>query len=261
MSLPLIAALVAVFVAVGTLALLELGIRFGRRRRLQGLEPGSGSAIEGSVFAIFGLLVAFTFSGAASRFDDRRALVTQEANDIGTAWLRLDLLPAAHQPAIRDDMRRYLDERLAAYRVLPDVERSLTHQANAEKLQGAIWQAAVVACRADTAPSTTSVVLPALNAMFDISTTRVRAGYNHPPTVIFVMLVVMTLVCAFVAGNGLAANDRPNRVHAIGFALITALVVYLILDLEYPRFGFIRVDAADQVLIQLREVMGPISAL
>lgn len=261
MSLPLIAVLVALFVAVGTLACLELGIRFGRRRRLQGLEPGSGSAIEGSVFAIFGLLVAFTFSGAASRFDDRRALVTAEANNIGTAWLRLDLLPAAHQPAIRDDLRRYLDERLSAYRALPDLERSLSHQANAEKLQGAIWLAAVIACRADTAPSTTTMVLPALNDVFDISTTRVRAAYNHPPPIIFVLLVVMTLVCAFVAGNGLSASDRPNRVHAVGFAVITALVVYLILDLEYPRLGFIRVDAADQVLIDLRAAMGPISAL
>lgn len=261
MSLPLIAALVAVFVAIGTLALLELGIRFGRRRRLQGLEPGSGSAIEGSVFAIFGLLVAFTFSGAASRFEERRALITEEANNIGTAWLRLDLLPAAHQPAIRDDLRRYLDERLAAYRALPDFDRSFTHQANAEKLQGAIWQGAVAACRADAAPSTASLVLPALNDVFDISTTRVRASFNHPPTIIFVLLVVMALVCAFVAGNGLSVAERPNRVHAVGFAVITALVVYLILDLEYPRLGFIRVDAADQVLIQVREAMGPISAL
>jgi hypothetical protein len=260
MSLPLIAVLTAVFVIVGTLTFLELGIRTGHRRRLQGLEPGGGGAIEGAVFAIFGLLVAFTFSGAASRFDERRALVTQEANDIGTAWLRLDLLPAMHQPVIRDDMRRYLDERLAAYSALPDFAAARKHQEAANALQGTIWKNAVTACRADASPATTSIVLPALNAMFDIATTRVRAAYIHPPAVIYVLLVVMALVCAFVAGTGLATSDKPNRIHAIGFAFITGLVVYLIIDLEFPRLGFIRVDAADQVLIELRASMGPISA-
>lgn len=261
MSLPMIAVLTALVVIAGTLVFLELGIRIGRRRRLQGLEPGGGGAIEGAVFAIFGLLVAFTFSGAASRFDDRRSLVTQEANNIGTAWLRLDLLPASHQPVIRDDMRRYLDERLAAYRAVPDMALAMKHFDAANVLQGTIWQNAVTACRADTSNATTSLVLSALNEMFDITTTRMQATYHHPPTVIFVLLVVMAFVCAFVAGTGLASSDRPNRIHAIGFALITGLVVYLVIDLEFPRLGFIRVDAADQVLIELRASMGPLSAL
>lgn len=62
-----------------------------------------------------GLMVAFTFSGAATRFDERRHLLVQEANDIGTAYLRIDLLPAANQPAMRDLFRRYLDLRISGY--------------------------------------------------------------------------------------------------------------------------------------------------
>src|SRR6185503_8225075 len=83
--------------------LLETGRRLGIRRLAQ--EPqGAGQSfgvVEGAVFSLLGLLIAFTFSGAAARSDTRRELIIQEANNIGTAYLRLDLLPAAAQPALR----------------------------------------------------------------------------------------------------------------------------------------------------------------
>src|SRR5215218_3538314 len=105
------------------LGLLEVGRRFGERRFARDAEHSrSGGVMDGSVFGLLGLLLAFTFSGAASRFDDRRNLIVDEANAIGTAWLRIDLLPPSTQPAIRDGFRRYLDARLAAYRSLPDGE-------------------------------------------------------------------------------------------------------------------------------------------
>jgi len=99
------------------LAVCELGRRFGMARIARdpdGLAKGMGAA-DGAVFALLGLLLAFTFSGAASRFEDRRHLVTAEANAIGTAYLRVDLLSPAVQPAMKDLFRRYLDGRFAAY--------------------------------------------------------------------------------------------------------------------------------------------------
>jgi len=71
----------------------------------EGARAGAG-AVEGSVFGLLGLLIAFTFSGAAFRFDARRQLAVEETNAIGTAYLRLDLLPADKQPALRDSFRR-----------------------------------------------------------------------------------------------------------------------------------------------------------
>mgnify|MGYP003350587473 CR=1 FL=1 len=105
-------------VALGLFLVMMLAVEGGRRigRYRHGRDPESFSeglgAAEGAIFALLGLLVAFTFSGAASRFEDRRHLITQEANDIGTAWLRIDLLPAADQPAMRDLFRRYTDLRI-----------------------------------------------------------------------------------------------------------------------------------------------------
>jgi MFS family permease len=87
---------------LGMVLFLELGRRIGRRMHADTPEraPTGVGAVEGAVFALFGLLIAFTFSGAASRFDDRRHLIIDEANDIGTAWSYLDLLPVNEQGLI-----------------------------------------------------------------------------------------------------------------------------------------------------------------
>jgi hypothetical protein len=113
MNLTLIALLTSVGLFLGILAFLEIGRRIGIMRLAhnpEGLAKG-GSAAEGAVFALLGLLIAFTFSGAASRFEDRRHLITEEANDIGTAYLRIDLLPSDTQPELRELFRRYTDLR------------------------------------------------------------------------------------------------------------------------------------------------------
>jgi len=80
-------------------------------------------AIEEALFSLFGLLIAFTFSGSASRFDSRRQLLAEEINDIGTAYLRLDLLPAGVQPALHGLFHDYVDSRLAVYRKLPGLRQ------------------------------------------------------------------------------------------------------------------------------------------
>ena len=253
----LAATLFTVFLFGGILVLLETGRRWGQHRLAadpDGANQGLG-AVEGAVFALLGLLIAFTFSGAASRFDARRALIVEEANDIGTAWLRLDLLPAAAQPALRETFRQYVDTRLEMYAKIADpaAAREAFNRSNA--LQGAIWTASLAATREGAAPSAPMLLLPALNAMFDITTTRTVALRTHPPVVIFALLAVVALISALLAGYGMAGSTKRSWVHMIGYAAITAGAVYVILDLEYPRLGLIRIDAADQVLVDLRQSM------
>ena len=241
---------------VGMVLLLELGRRLGRRRRgkdEEGARAGLG-AVEGAVFALLGLVIAFTFSGAASRFDTRRQLIAQEANAIGTAWLRLDLLPANSQPELRDLFRRYLDTRLAGYQKMPDIEAAYAELNKANALQGEIWQRAVAACQPSPSPLQTQLI-PALNEMFDIATTRMMATKTHPPAIIFFMLGVLALMSALLAGYAMAGGKTRSWIHVVGFALVIAASVYVILDLEFPRLGMIRVDAFDQVLVELRQSM------
>lgn len=238
-----------------------LAVEFGRRLGVKLLksdpesEKSGFGAMEGAVFALLGLLIAFTFSGASSRFEDRRQMILKEANNIGTAWLRLDLLPATAQPALRDLFRQYVDSRLAAYRVLPDIQAARAELARSSALQGEIWSKAVAASQASGSPSTATLLLPALNDMFDIVTARSMAMSVHPPLVIFGMLAVLTLMASAMAGFDMAGSKHRSWLHIIGFAFVMALTIYVILDLEFPRLGLLRIDAVDKLLMEVRQTM------
>ena len=244
----------------GMLLFLEIGRRASIRRIAEdGGAAGEGvGAVDGAVFAVLGLLIAFTFSGASSRFDSRRQLIVEETNDIGTAYLRLDLLPTDAQPALRESFRRYIDLRLEVYRKFPDLVAAKESSAKANELQIQIWRQAVAASRAEGAPpAAPMLLLPALNAMIDITTTRTMAAQMHPPTVVFAMLFGLALAASLLAGFGMTGGKVRSRFHMLGFSLVVAIAVYVILDIEYPRLGLIRLDAFDQALVELRESMNP----
>lgn len=242
---------------LGMLLFQEIGRRIGIRRmasRPEEIGVGAG-AMQAGVFALLGLLIAFTFSGAASRFDDRRKLVAQEANAIGTAYLRVDLLPSDARSALRQRFSQYLDARLAVYRKLPDIESARQEWDKGTALQNEIWAQAITACRAQNDPPSCMLLVPALNEMIDITTIRMTTMMTHPPTIVFVLLFGLALGSSLVAGYEMSGSTRRSWIHMITFAAMTAVTVYIILDLEYPRAGLIRVDASDQVLLELRESM------
>jgi len=256
MSQSLISILFAGGLMIGMIVVIELGRRLGRRRQSraeEGARAGLG-AVEGAVFTLLGLLVAFTFSGAATRFDQRRQMIVDEANAIGTAWLRLDLLPSAAQPELRDLFRRYLDARLAAYEKVPDLTAAQAELDRANVLQREIWARATAACRESANPLTAQVI-PSLNEMFDIASTRTASTMIHPPAIIFIMLGVLALMSSLLAGYGMAGGKSRSWIHMLGFAVILAVTVYVILDLEFPRHGLIRVDKFDRLLFDVRQSM------
>jgi hypothetical protein len=246
---------------LGMLACLEIGRRIGlwRMRRMpkdaEAAQAGLG-VVEGAFFGLFSLLVAFSFSGAAGRFDDRRTLIAEEANHVGTAYLRLDLLAPETQPALRDLFRRYVESRAETYRKLPDFDAAMREMARSNGLQRQIWSRAVAAVGAEGShPAAAMLVLPALNQMIDITTTRAMASKTHPPVIIYRLLFGMALICAAIAGHGMAAASARAWAHIIGFALIMSVSIFVILDIEYPRLGFIRVDAHDRMLAEVLEGM------
>ena len=250
--------LYCVLLFVGMLAMLEAG-RFVALRGGGGAPDdsrGRFDTVEAAVFALFGLLIAFTFSGAANRFLEKQMLVAEEANDIGTAYLRVDLVAPPAQPALRELFRQYLDARIAAYERLPDVSAAMSEMAKSKELQNRIWAGAIQATRSpDAASNAALLLLPALNTMFDITTTRTMALQMHPPKVIFALLFALGLLCSLLAGHRMALRGRRNWLHILGFAVFTAAVVYVILDVEYPRIGLIRISGADRVLVELRRSM------
>src|SRR5262249_46874568 len=102
-----LALIYAVSLLIAMLACLEFGRRYGLRKSGDESEAGATGKriVEGAFFGLLSLLIAFTFAGAVSRFDNRRALIVEESNNIGTAYLRIDLMSADAQPRMRELFR------------------------------------------------------------------------------------------------------------------------------------------------------------
>jgi len=246
--------------AFGTFVAIVVALELGRRIGLaqlaadpEGARTGTG-AVDAAVYGLLGLLIAFTFSGAATRFEERRQLIRDEANAIGTAYLRLDLLPAEAQGPIKERFRQYLDARLSAYGKLPDVAAARAELDRSTRIQGEIWRDVVAALALPGAPAAVAV-LPPISETFDLATTRLVAKQSHPPVVIFLMLGSTAVLAALLAGYGMAGRQSRRVLHPLVFAVVMATAIYVILDLEYPRRGLIRIDGADQILVDVRNSM------
>jgi len=250
----------ALCMLAGMLICLEIGRRLGKRsleKDPQGSTSGA-SALQGAVFSLFGLLVGFTFSGAPARLDDARHQIQKEANAIGTAYLRLDLLPPASQPAIREKFRNYVDSRLETFRKLPDVPAAQVELAKSKKIQSDIWTQTLAASHLpDHDPDALKLLVPSLNEMFDEASTRNTSRMMHPPVAIFILLLLLGLVCSLLAGYAMAGSKRHSWLHIGTFAFVYVVSVYVILEIEYPRLGHLSIVEAsyDQLLVDVRESM------
>jgi hypothetical protein len=248
----------ALALCIGMLAAFAVGSRLGLRRLAKNPNEDMTNfgVVEGAVLGLYGLLIAFTFSSAANRFDSRRGQIVEEANNIGTAYLRIDLLPKEDQPAMRERFRRYLEARLATTRSVPNSQAFRDGLAQGARIQSEIWQAAVAGTRSpDAHVDGGKLLLPALNAMIDITTTRMMATRIHPPDIIFGLLFLLAVACSTIAGYTLAGRAARSWLHIGAFIAASVIAGYVILEVEYPRVGLIRLDAADNVMEDLRETM------
>lgn len=242
----------------GILLMMEAGLYIGARQRARDIKStGTGfGVLEGCLFGLLGLILAFSFSGAATRFDSRRQVIVEEANCIGTAYLRLALLPAQTQPELREKFRQYVDARLSAYNSAPDMAKVEAEINRSNEIQQQIWTKALAASQQTGSTPATMLVLPALNQMFDIANTHFMASKIHPPKIIYLLMFILILVCSLLAGFEMGFGKARSWIHALGFAALLAITVYTIVDLEYPRLGLFRINALDQSLIEVRNNMG-----
>ena len=213
------------------------------------IELGS---INGALLALLGLILAFTFSMASSRFDTRRQLVIEEANNIGTVILRTDIYPDSMRTALRTNLKTYVEERIAFYQSGMNVKKTVEHYLNADAAGKKVWK--IVADYARIAPETTrtSEMIPALNAMIDITTTRRAAGESNIPDSIMYFLFMLCICSAFLLGYD---NKRKiDWVILIGFTIMLTLTVFTIVDLDRPRSGLINMDGPNQKIVELREM-------
>jgi hypothetical protein len=196
----------------------EWGRRLGERHRDRdsGSEKSSPGATEGAVFALLGLFLAFTFSGAGARFDTRRQLVAQEANAIGSAWQLISILPENRQAEMRQLMREYLDARLQTSRLYSDRKAQRAANQKTTELQQRLWSTATAAAKESGQVPQFTLVLPALGNMFDLAASRMAVTRLHPPPVLYITLVFLALVSAVFVGYGMAGKKVRSLAHTLG---------------------------------------------
>lgn len=231
---------------------MEIGFRSGRRKQARTAESiTQANAVLASMLGLLALLLAFTFSAALQRYDDRSQTVVAEANAIGTTYLRARLLPGGMQDEVQALLRQYLDVRIQEGRVdatKPVLHESLLNQAKLMEAQ--LWSHAVRAAELDGRPVTSGLFIQSLNELIDTSSTRNAALNRHvPEIVLFLMFATIVLTTATL---GYASGIAGHRVTLAAFVLVMliALVVYLIIDLDRPRRGAIQVSHESMLSLQ-----------
>jgi len=250
-----LALIIAGVVLAGTIISLEAGFRWGRREAAHNpkLQYEGISAVEASAYALLGLLLGFSFSGAMARMDSKRDLVVSEANAIGTAYLRVDLLPEETQPAIREQYRRLIDARINVYQQRGDSKRAGQELAVVLATQQVIWTMSVAAAK--SSPGSAVLVMPPINDMIDLGTALRVSIQTHLPGLILMLLVGAAILSGLLAGYSMAKRRQRSWFHVVAYASLLAITVYTVLDLDHPRFGLINMDAAYAPLLELRDTI------
>ncbi|NJL99735.1 MAG: hypothetical protein HC840_26485 [Leptolyngbyaceae cyanobacterium RM2_2_4] len=251
--------MLALGLGAGMAASMEVGFRLGMRERQQDPNdsPEGNGAVDSTVFAILGLILAFTFTGALSRLDNRRELIAKEANAIGTAYLRLDLLSAETQAELRPIYRDYLSQRID---LANSVEQASVAEALFEStlaLQNQIWQISTQAVLAEGNPALTSLVIAATNDLIDVTNERLQAFRMHPPSVVYYLMYILALAAALLIGFNMSGQNKRSYFHAVLFCSIISATIYITLELEDPRRGLLRISTGDRILVELLDSMDP----
>jgi hypothetical protein len=231
-----------------TLAAVEAGYWLGKwRLRRDHEHDATAGATVGITLGLLAFTLAFTFSMAADRFDARRAMVLEEANAIGTTYLRALMLPAPAASDVRGLLRQYVDARLEA---AAQPEKVAAAVARSEELQISIWQQAVAAAKMQADSVMTGLFITSLNELIDVHAKRLVAVRNRIPDVIWLFLFVTAVLGMASMGyhTGLTGSRRTVAVIFLTLAFSGALT--LIADLDRPREGFIQVSQQPMLDLQ-----------
>jgi hypothetical protein len=245
----------ALIVGVLLLALLlaiEGGYRLGRRAVVSDSSRAQISTIQSSLLGILALLLGFTFSLSLQRYESRSEAVVNEANAIGTAMLRADLLPSQVSVAARDALRQYLDLRVRASEISMDkgeARAALLQQS--DQLLARLWGYARQAVADDGSPVRAGLFVQSLNHVIDSFGTRDAALNRHVPELVLFLLFGTFVLTASLVGysSGVAAHRASFATYLL--VLLIVVLVFIIIDLDRPRRGLIEVSQQSLIDLQM----------
>ena len=219
----------------------ELGSLIGKKRRFEGMEKSDAviGPTTASILGLFAFLIAFTFNLSAQKLDTRKQNVLLEANAIGTAHLRADLLPAPYKSRIKELLREYTDVRLKIAPAMEDEEAE--YLAKSLEIQDLLWDEAVAASK-EANDAATKLVIESLNEVFDMHSNRVAASiYNRIAGNIWFMLFIVGALGILMSGIQNGVNGTKRYIAIIPLILAFTIVFALIEDMDNPRRGMFKV--------------------
>jgi hypothetical protein len=243
----------AVFAVISFVAY-EIGFQIGHwyQARTPGVQEGPTGVLVGSLLALLAFLLAITMGMASDRFDTRRGLVLEEANAMGTTYLRAGYLPEPASSKIRNLLREYVPLRVSTSdraTLLANIQRS-------EELLQQMWSEAEAEAKVTQQGDLMSTFIESLNETIDLHESRVAAGvYARVPASILWLLVVGSVLTLGMVGYSAGLTGRRDLLSAIVLIVALGAVLTLVVDLDRPREGFVQVS--QQPIIDLQERIGP----
>lgn len=251
-SLP-IGGIFALFAAVALVAT-EIGYHLGCwwQRRTPEDKSGPTPMIVGSLLALMAFLLAITMGMASNRFDARRAIVLDEANAVGTTYLRAGYLPRSQAYQIKQLLREYVPLRITRSKQV-DLEQRI---ARSVEIQAELWSITETLARNTPESDVLSLYIESLNEVIDLHQKRVMANiYGRVPETILLLLLVGSLFTLAMVGYNAGLNYRRSPVTSVVQILVLSAVITLVFDLDRPQDGFLEVNL--QPLIDLQHMIEP----
>lgn len=234
---------VPIAIITALLLAVEVGYRFGKRRTRtfpadQRIETGS---IQGAMLGLLGLLLGFSFAGASSRFMERQDLINQEANAIGTAYVRADLLNKPNSDELKAALLVYLDHRVKLSHALGSalpIEDAQTVASDHAR----IWAATIAGVEAK--PAAINIIVSVVNEVLDLHNYRIAAGRKHLPGLVLALLGICSVFTLGTMGYASALGRYRNKLMLSAVAVLVAAALWTTVDLDWSRIGLIRVSDA-----------------
>jgi hypothetical protein len=247
------------FLLFAMLFMVEIGWRIGAHlsSKYSAKKVDASETFLAAIFGLLALLIAFTFSGAFERFDNRRELIALEVSATGTAYQYVDLLATKDQQKVRELFSDYLDSRINLYQGNHTLsEMHLEKKVAAHNAIGSqLWKAVVLIVENTAYPqkAVTAQILPKVSDMFTASENQRLASKFHPPEIIWQALLILSFIGSLVAGYNMGIEKKRDWLVVIIFSILMAGTIFIIFSLEYPRIGKVSLVDFEAELMILRK--------
>jgi len=250
------ASILSLILFVGCIVMVIVGKR-ARDKFLRTDEQeskGGVNSLLAALFALWGFVLAFTFSNVSARFESVRTMMVDEASMIRNVMLRIETLPDSLRGGFRDDLKKYLQARIDYYEDAGDTEKFNRAKQDAVEIGKKLWTQSVNASYAPGFTFAANNMLAALTAMYDVGAKRDGTLMSGVPAPISFMLFFIALVISFVSGFTSPVLHIKEWVVIIGFVLLACLIILITLDMARPMTGVIRPDVGQEKILQLKEL-------